>query len=54
LRLPSKPALQSVAGAEFSLYAEPQATQPEGFTAGRFFVKTNHQGVTDAQIPNNP
>jgi hypothetical protein len=54
LRLPQQPTLQSVVDDRFSLYAEPQATQPEGFTAGRFFVKTNHQGVTDAQVSNNP
>lgn len=53
LRLPQRPTLQSVAGSEISLYAEPQDTRPEGFTAGRFRVQTHHKGVTDAQVQHN-
>ena len=48
LRLPQKPSLQSVAGSDFSLYAKPQDTRPEGFTAGRFRVHTNHKRMTHA------
>jgi Terminase large subunit, T4likevirus-type, N-terminal len=48
LKLHTQPTLQSVAGVDFSTYAPLVDAKPEGFTAGRFFVKTTKEGMTHA------
>ncbi|HEV3047732.1 MAG TPA: hypothetical protein VGY13_10260 [Solirubrobacteraceae bacterium] len=47
LVVPERPTLQSVGSEAWTAYAPVQAPRPEGFQAGKYFVKTT-QGVTHA------
>jgi Terminase large subunit, T4likevirus-type, N-terminal len=49
LRLYAQPTLQSASDTNYSLYAPKIRPKPEGFRAGRFFVKTTSKGAANVR-----